>query len=584
MTRSISEDLDYLKHQSAMNGNSILKRWKKSAQERKALLLQVDPKMYPHDWSEAHFAREDHQSQMKKELEPEKYFDNSSGLVRRPYENVCLLPYVNVEALKKDPLRFLNLLYNRVKFSPAQWAPHENFILSKQWRLGTFETAYNGNSIIMYGPRYGEYTTWNQEAAHDWTAIGFPRAMLILRAQERLMKLLRALVENLQYGLRKANERGDMSNSREFASVYLNQPFSAPPAFDIEALLSIAQTQLNKHGNHLWLLQTEPSYMRRQADLIIAGGLRENLTKRNQSVATVVGLMQDAIWSWCWEWIVEEVQKVRNIQLGVGDSLSPMESPPEQYEDALGALEALLGFLLRFYACYIYFVLPQRPGFQSSWKIEALQQLQSSIIMQERADKTITYPQLFFNDRLDWCLSVLVHYTNDIDFDKMVRGDYTRTFAILDEHLAEASQKGNKAELARLNEVLYTMYSDLSGIHQMLAMVRLHQPHFPERNFEEAKRAGTTRGWRYIRNNFTDQVFARRVRPSPDYSKYEPVFKLANVEEGSEKVKAEQHLAQLLEDFKASPQPKGPRLIQSWLKQDQVQRAALGKFWEGMRD
>jgi hypothetical protein len=44
-------------------------------------------------------------------------------------------------------------------------------------------------------------------------------------------------------------------------------------------------------------------------------------------------------------------------------------------------------------------------------------------------------------------------------------------FAMLDDHLPKAMRLGKKAEIARLDEILYNLYSNLSALHQMLFMV-----------------------------------------------------------------------------------------------------------------
>lgn len=120
----------------------------------------------------------------------------------------------------------------------------------------------------------------------------------------------------LEQGLKKVNEN---STSIEFASAYLNQPFSAPPIFDMQKLVSLAQTQLNLHGDHLWLLQTDPSYMRRYHTVVLAGGLDETLTNQTKKLAMPFWLMKDAVCFWTWEWILEEVQKLNAIRADLSD-------------------------------------------------------------------------------------------------------------------------------------------------------------------------------------------------------------------------------------------------------------------------
>jgi hypothetical protein len=132
LTNSLFEDLRYLNEECSLNGNSILKRWKKKGAEgRKALLLQINPQMYPHNWAEARFDIAYAQLAMKEAVLIRDNYDISAGAERRPYRNVCLLPYVNLEALKHDPSRLLNILYSWVMYSPEQWEPYDNFILGK---------------------------------------------------------------------------------------------------------------------------------------------------------------------------------------------------------------------------------------------------------------------------------------------------------------------------------------------------------------------------------------------------------------------------------------------------------------------
>lgn len=53
----------------------------------------------------------------------------------------------------------------------------------------------------MFGEKYGTLTPWERGAAHQWKIIGFPRGMLILDAQQRLMSFLRGVADTLLAGL-----------------------------------------------------------------------------------------------------------------------------------------------------------------------------------------------------------------------------------------------------------------------------------------------------------------------------------------------------------------------------------------------
>jgi hypothetical protein len=252
-------NFQYLREQCEANGNTILKRWKKkSSEKRKALLLEVDPIMYPYQWSDIRFTGEFNRTPEEKEAKrsglPTPNIDATQGLAMRPFRNVCLLPYLNLESLKSDPARLLTMLYNRIKYTPEQWAPFDNFLLDKQWKIGSLKTRYNRNCIITHGPDYGKLTGSQSRQAHAADIIGFPRAILVLEAQLKLSESLRAMVDRLLEG----TEKGDNSNTFtqaleiglkkpsgssscvEFASTFINQSFSAAPIFDMQALLFIS--------------------------------------------------------------------------------------------------------------------------------------------------------------------------------------------------------------------------------------------------------------------------------------------------------------------------------------------------------
>ena len=319
ITQSITANLQYLKEQCNANGNSIMKRWKKKSREkREALLLDVAPDMYPRQWCDVHISHDFEMMAIIELFAGTLDTDNNYGLHRRPYRNALLLPYVNLEVLKKDPATFLNLLYNRVNYSPEQWAPYDNSLLDRQWEIGGFDLTYNGGAIIMHEQDYGKWTIWQERGAHSWGVVGFPRAILILEAQELLPHILRGVVENLVEGLdrewtsneftgnsdtfTKTLKPGLKSNHTtsaiEFASVYLNQPFSAPPLFNVSALFGLCQSQLDMHGDHLWLLQTDASYIRRYAAIVLDGHMDQNLTKVNKSIYMSSVLMRDAVTFW----------------------------------------------------------------------------------------------------------------------------------------------------------------------------------------------------------------------------------------------------------------------------------------------
>jgi hypothetical protein len=150
--QNIFDNVQHLQDQCRLNGNTILKRWKKkTSDERKAVLLEVDRQMYPHQWCDAYFSHEFVPKAKAIAAGAYSDYDVTIGRDHRPYLNVCLLPYINQEALKDAPTKLLSLLYNRTQYTPEQWAPYDKFLLDKDWELGSFDTTYNANCIVIFG-------------------------------------------------------------------------------------------------------------------------------------------------------------------------------------------------------------------------------------------------------------------------------------------------------------------------------------------------------------------------------------------------------------------------------------------------
>lgn len=169
----INRNLAYLRQQCENNGDFIIKRWKKkSCNKRKALLRDIYPNLYLHQWPLAHL-----NEAFQLTLPPGEWIDADITISRcmRGYRNVCLLPYINMEGLIENPVSFLSLLHNRTKYSPELWAPYDNFILEKHWGMGSLALDCNSHSIVLAGSAYGYgmLMQWKSEEAHRWHLSGF---------------------------------------------------------------------------------------------------------------------------------------------------------------------------------------------------------------------------------------------------------------------------------------------------------------------------------------------------------------------------------------------------------------------------
>ncbi|KAI9651338.1 hypothetical protein NHQ30_001377 [Ciborinia camelliae] len=558
---SISENLTYLQQQCDRNGNSIIKKWKKkSCGKREALLRDINPNLYQHQWPDAHLEKAfDDSLRSAGDID----IDITDGWHMRKHRTVCLLPYLTVEGLIQDPMKFLGLLYNRTKYTPEQWAPYDNSLLEKHWHMGSLALHYNDHSIVMSGPRYGTLIHWNKAEAHRWTSIGFPRAILILEAQAYLLSFLRSMVERilgssnnllmesqptmfdeiLDHG--STTSKGPSGHPLELSSSYLNQPFSAPPAFSIDSLLNIAKARQALQGDHLWLLQTDPLYARRHINLAMTSNLGVTFEPHHQYIlASSVTIIQDAVIFWSWGWIVDELENLKELQISLNESLDPQKPLSKAYDAALGSLEELLLNQLDRRLNYLKILLPMH--FRDVHKI--------TTVSDHRGTFFRSLPNScpdFTRDRLEFCLSIL--------------------------HLATCREAKNMKELTRLDEVLYTALSSMAAMTQMLDMVRFHRPRSKKREFENIT-SETARGWRYIEKHLEDQYESR----SFDFENIDH-RKLSPWENQTQKIKAEKLLADATKKFVETPKPRGTRLSQQWIDADNQQRKALGRLWAQVR-
>ncbi|KAF4619037.1 hypothetical protein G7Y89_g14810 [Cudoniella acicularis] len=485
------------------------------------------------------------------------------NIITPPYTGIfnysSALSDPEAQALSNDLVRRitkeLEYLKKQCSSSEDLWAPYDNLILAKPFEQGALEIVYNRGCLIMHGSNYGKWKKWDAQDAHSWNIVGFPNTILILQSQMELFKFLRAMADNilktaekeephapsniflksLSLGIRKIN---DKSNAIEFVSMYLNQPFSAPPKFDLHELRSIAQTRLNMHGDHLWLLQTDPAYTRRYTTIVLAGTFGETLHKDNRT-GFIVSISE------------------------TGNTLKPEQPLPAAYAKASASLEAPVGYHIRRISKVIEFILPSRPRFCYKFKFDRFSDSNSGNVGLTGTienEKSNPYEN-FFSDHLYWCLTILANaHMENVDIASIwteipsIIYDLAMVFAVLEQHVATCLRDGKSQELARFDPFLYSQYADLAALHQIMVMIRLHRPQYPKVDFDTIKNSETTRAWRYVQDL--------------DSGKCELDFQLLK----------------LLKFFLSSPKPTGSRFTRMWLGRDMAQRKALHNVWSRIRE
>jgi hypothetical protein len=496
-------DRQYLLHRLSSHGGIIINRWKKKSREkRKALLAEAVPELCQQRWLNPCYCYMP---------ESKTGFLGGRDAVRRKQ---LLAHWLSVEALTLNPAVFFAVLHNRTAYAPQEWASWDTRQLILGWACGHFDVEFSPKCVIMYGPRYGEVVDWEAGPAHRSDILGFPKARLVLEGQAHVMRMIRQIVDRVLQGVdletpatsekwKQMTKLGFRhANQLELWSPYTNQAFSAPPVFSADSLISVAQTRVQAMGDHLWLLQTEPSYMRQHLKALYQGEFFRAMKKSAAGALVTIQIFNDVMSYWKWSWIKDECVYVKSVHDRFRDSILPGHPLPVEYNRALGALELLLVNEVNRRADQFGELMPQRPGFSHKWTFQWRPADGPTVFKLERRHGAPVEQKLLFDtDPLEWCLSQMRARP-----DTQTNYDHAILFSFLETHLAISNHK----ERSRVDEILYWQLSDLAACHEMLVSVRLHRPQNEARDIEEVKTSEKHRlawkGWNvpgYLTNEDT---------------------------------------------------------------------------------
>lgn len=343
----IHRDRKYLIERLAKYGDIIINRWKKKSQDkRQSLLLEAIPNLCEKRWIIPR-----HGYTAEGTGIPPINSDGQMELRSVEIRHQLLLHWLNLEVLKTNPSILFALLYNRTVYAPQDWASFDSRQFNGSFSCGHFDVDFSAKSIVMYGLRYGEVVDWKAGQAHRADILGFPKARLVLEAQAHLMVSLRRVVDYILQGIDENTPLGAEkwksmvslgfrhSSVVELWSPFTNQAFSSPPLFSLTNLISLAQTRLEATIDHLWLLQTEPAYMKRYLVDICHGDAYELTKDVGAEWLVLQGIIEAIMSCWRWGWIKNECEHVKSIHDRFRDNIAPGDDLPCRYDKALSALE-----------------------------------------------------------------------------------------------------------------------------------------------------------------------------------------------------------------------------------------------------
>ena len=277
--------------------------------------------------------------------------------------NNLLLPWLTLDDLASNPMRFLSLLHARGDHDIAAWTVFDLEQTKNVFHTGLIDTGVCGSAMIAQGPRYGEIVPWNKEQADQSYTIAFGRARLVTEAQSLLMGFLAETVKTLINGARMeqvATKWLDLvaSNFRrskedEISSSFICQAFQSPPKFDVDRILETAVARAAKAQDHLWLLQTDFLYMHNEYRVLqdcqywsqhaprIFG--KEDTYQRIGAILSMEPTQRLSDW----RYVVEECKQMKEQHDIYRDMIQPGEQLPNKYDEALIRLDAVLKCILQ---------------------------------------------------------------------------------------------------------------------------------------------------------------------------------------------------------------------------------------------
>ncbi|KAI8943313.1 hypothetical protein NX059_001333 [Plenodomus lindquistii] len=552
----MNRDRDYIKTVLEKSGNQLCEWWRrKRPSGRTAFLEQVAPELPTSKESFLEYRSWQFLSSRKPPPEIDVMMREKAA-ERRKHRLAFLVPHLNIPMLATGAYPLLALLDVRGTSLHEDWAMFDNEQLTVQWASGGFRTKFNKGCVVIHGPGYGTLQPWQKDSAHRRDIVGFPRGQLLMEAQATQLSILRRILSNAMQRMGPGRCDGKnllidylqeyRSSTHDKApwSSYVQQPFVAPPTLNFDTLISEAEVRLNDLEDHLWLLQTEPSYLRRYLRLLGQMAMVGLYKTKDWGAEMLVAELKVHVESaWSWQAILAELKYVKAMYEKFRDSVGPGTPMPPKLNNAMGALAALLARDIDHGARQLRALLHERPAFSFMYDRvhdpatkSIVWKLKDGPDKPDCAHETTTH-------RLWWCLMSLLG-----DPDLPTRIPYAHVVGILDDHLASASPK----ERARLDEVLYDRFSDHISLVKIYETLNLHRPMVPKRNAKDCKEQEKRFSWKRV------DLLEKNVGSNPG-------------------------IISALRAFEQAPVPAGGK-SRKWLQDFDNSHAALQVFWASLHN
>ena len=478
--KSINTDRDTIRTKLEMHGDLLLKRWQRKNVEKRATVIRTAmPEIHARRFQSARLlfnnkrAFEEHYSTISikkfKARGAEQCMADSmqaSRIHNDSHRKQHLLPFVDIETLSHDYMSLLALLYYRSAFDIADWVMHdfEHLRVGFNWTMGP--PVFNPHCVIMYGKHLGRLIPWNEQSAHRYDIIGFPRAVLILEAQATLFAFLRKTVEIMlepsAQGATAGHQQWDVLVQSDFGIIGPKplvsrrlEAFRSPPKLDMAAIVESLAFQVDILFDELWLQQTDPLYFRTHLAQAKDSALHDRMAKEWQEEWVLEFALCYSIWADNFQTALIQALTVFEMQEELDRDVRPGKSLPTEYEAILVLFERHLEQLFQGQLHDLRCLVPQEKAFRNYFDIL------------ENGEPKVKLPseKMLLNNLMLWNLIQL--------YRKNESHSPTFHLAFVDHLMCEDA----KNEKSRISPLLATHISSMIIVDDILSSLRYHRPH-----------------------------------------------------------------------------------------------------------
>ncbi|KAF7189785.1 hypothetical protein HII31_08892 [Pseudocercospora fuligena] len=457
MLRASTEaNLSYVRARLKDYGDAIMKRWlKRGSKKRESLLVKAMPDVYRHKTSFVH--------EMIKGLK-------SPEDLKRCSRKVHLLPYLNIESLSENPNELLALLHYRTQSSAAQWAAFDSHQLFYYFHSGMCEVSYNPHCVTMYGDSYGQLAIWDQNAAHRWDIVGFPRGFLTLEAQDLLSRHLRSTIDLLMEPLPEVSSLGNTSflasaemkfNSKDG---FINQDatkttaFSLPPDLNMAEILDSLGARLRACEDELWLLQTDADYLREYISKLGGSVALEFTSEKEEAKVRIELIMLNMRKLDDWQYLVAEAEHARKTMTMRPFHIAPGGPLAKDYGDALAIFERVLKQQFKEQRIHLGNVVASSNAFRGY--ADHYDQERETVVLKAPSEK------MYRHDPISYNIMELMRYNASESLPAAVHIRH------IDNLLADCPPR----EAYKVDRTMRAILSDMALIDDTLTKIKLHRP------------------------------------------------------------------------------------------------------------